>query len=153
MKILLVEDNEIKLNKISAFVKEMVTVLEMVEVRSYTAAVKKIRSDTFDLVILDMSLPTYERGGAESGGRTRTFGGKEVALRLQRKNRNTPFLVLTQFDGFQDGERYIDLENLGAILKKDCGKSYLGLIKYGAINNNWKNELRSIVESVGGLDV
>lgn len=139
-KLLLVEDNQHKRERVRAFLSEAWPDWEVIEAKSFTSACKKI-SETdvvFDLVLLDVSLPTYDKLGSESGGRFRTLGGSEVARKLVKKNPDTKILFLTQYEAFSERGNSHTLESLDQKLKLECAASYLGLVHYDSSRSAWK---------------
>ena len=84
-KVLLVEDDEDKREQIINFINKFED-YDLIEVRSYNSAVKAIRRGFFDLILLDMILPTFDVNVNESGGRTQAFGGELILAEMDRKN-------------------------------------------------------------------
>lgn len=70
MKILLVEDDEFKASDIVKILEDSVANATVIRAMSATSAMKAINSETFPLIVLDMSLPTFEMSGL--GGRRPT---------------------------------------------------------------------------------
>src|SRR4051794_38117306 len=97
MNILLVEDDEFKAADILKVLGESLPGAEIIRAMSVTSALKAIHSSSFFLIVLDMSLPTFEMTGPGGGGSPQGQGGLEV-LRLARRLQNSsPFIVVTQY--------------------------------------------------------
>lgn len=150
MKILIVEDNEIKLNKLKGCLLGHFPSVDISEVASYSSAVNILMSHSFDLVVLDMSLPSFDKKGLENGGRIRTFGGREIASQMKRRKIPTPFLIVTQYDGFTLGDKYLTIPELDEQLQAKYQDQFLGVIYFDAINNSWRNEITEIITGVIG---
>lgn len=144
-KILLIEDSDHKLSRIRGFAESLWDKMELHEARSFNSGCKCIDADDFDLIILDMSLPTYDRTPADSGGRFRTFGGREIARKVIRRKIQTKMVFITQYDSFSDRVRSLSLDNLNSELASECGSSYLGLVKYDSAKSSWKDELKKMM--------
>ena len=150
IRILFVEDNTHKREKIVAYLREISPGVHIVEAHSFASGCQRLLEQEYDLVLLDISLPTYDKGAGESGGRFRTFGGREIARKIVRSGKRTMILFITQYESFSDKQRWgaLALEQLGAELSEDCNEMYRGLIFYDSSKASWKDELRSAIESV-----
>ena len=97
MKALLVEDDEFKATDILKVLEERFAHDQVFRAMSVTSAMKAISTETFAVIVLDMSLPTFEMSGPGGGGSPQGQGGLEV-LRLARRLQNvSPFIVVTQY--------------------------------------------------------
>ena len=67
MRLLLVEDDEDKREQLLMFFDEHFT-FSVDEVRSFQSALKAIKTICYDLIILDMTIPTYDISPIEQGG-------------------------------------------------------------------------------------
>ncbi|MCQ8779993.1 response regulator, partial [Escherichia coli] len=77
LKVLLVEDEGPKQAHVVNFLGFLGEVSVNVA-RSVTSAMTCLEIETPDLLLLDMSLPTFDIGEGEAGGRPQGFGGIEV---------------------------------------------------------------------------
>lgn len=78
LKILLVEDEAPKSTHIATFLKSICPSVSIHLARSVNSACNFLENEHSDLVILDMSLPTFDVCDRETGGRPQGFGGIEV---------------------------------------------------------------------------
>ena len=147
MRILLVEDDDNKRVQISQFVQDVVPNVELVISRSLQSGIRQIRSQKMDLVLLDMTLPTYDVGPAESGGSTHAFGGREFLKELRRFKLSVPVIVVTQFETFGSGPEATTLKALDNDLKKDFPGIYSGSVYYHAAIESSKERLRVMISS------
>jgi DNA-binding response OmpR family regulator len=69
-KILIVEDNHFKLEKLKNFLETEYSDVDIEEKTSYNSASKEIALNyyNYDLILLDMSMQTYDITNEESGG-------------------------------------------------------------------------------------
>ena len=150
MNILVVEDDEFKRHNVERlllalrratpkFAKSIVSALQCLEAQR-----------DFDLIILDMSLPTYDVGPEEAGGRPQGFGGLTVFQHVEALDLSVPVVVLTQYATIGDGRDALDLEGLSAMLQADFPKLFLGIVYYSGGSDSWKEELIALI---GGVDV
>jgi CheY-like chemotaxis protein len=147
MNLLLVEDDEDKREQLLQFIREELK-SSVVEVRSFQSALKSIKEETFDLILLDMTIPTFDITPTDSGGRSQPFGGEMLLYEMLRRGIRTKAIVITQFDLFGKGEEQITLEDLNKRLSSKFKNNYLGFVQYSIKYTGWKNELLEKIKSL-----
>jgi CheY-like chemotaxis protein len=146
--LLLVEDSDHKRTRVAAFLAESFPNITVYEARSFNSASKKLESASYDFVLMDMSLPTYDRSASESGGRFRVLGGQELARKMVRRSMKTKIIFLTQFDAFSVENKSHTLESLDREVRAECGELYGGFIHFDSSKSSWKAQLERILGTV-----
>lgn len=144
MNILIVEDTEDKMRVIE---KSILNIWEdscFVEAMSYSDGIKRIYENKWDLILLDMSLPTYNITHTESGGIKKPIAGQEIIKRMHSRRINVPTIVITQFDIF--GETKISLESLNEEFREKYKHIWLGTVSYD--KPGWQNTLEVLLRSI-----
>lgn len=142
MKILIVEDNIYKRNKIVSFLKSIAKDIGIIdEASSYSSSIELINNNCYDLLILDMSIPSYDIKDKESGGRFRAFGGKDILKHLKRKKMLLPFIIITQYTTFSEHDDNITLDEIKKEIHCKFNDYYLNTIFYDTTSLLWKEEL------------
>lgn len=141
MKVLLVEDDENKRMQIVELVKTVRPGWEIVSARSYQSGLKLLLRDRFDLILLDMTIPTYDIGPEDDGGRPQPYGGRELLRQMGRRGLRSPVIVVTQFDRFGERGDALTLAELDADSRSEHGDIYWGSIYYNGAVDTWKGEL------------
>lgn len=152
MIVLLIEDDERKLSNIESFfgILEDITIVKCGSVNS---AVSLLRSSKYDLIVTDMSLPTFEIGPREKGGRPQGFGGREVMRQMKRIGIDTPVIVITQYATFDGPNEYMELEDLQNQLQKEHSGNYCGLVYYNSAFDKWKDELYELLSNIDSVHI
>lgn len=145
-KILLVEDNEYKRERVLNFLRELLPAATIEEARSFSTGCQLAESEPFDLVLMDISLPTYDRAGRESGGRFRSNGGREIARKIVRRGVSTSIVFLTQYESFSDRGSSLSLAELTEVLAQECGPNFAGLIYFDSTKSAWKSSLERMIK-------
>jgi CheY-like chemotaxis protein len=144
-RILFVEDDEPKLEQVLALLETFADI-EVLVAKSLNGACKRIDTEEFDLVILDMSLPTFDNGmTVGASGRQKTFGGREILMYLWENEKDMPVLVITQFKDFPGDEGPVNLPQLHAQLKSDFPGLYRDHIYFEHNNDAWKTTLTNLL--------
>jgi CheY-like chemotaxis protein len=147
MTLLLVEDDEFKAADIAKVLSESLPGTEVQRAMSVTSALRAMTNNIFRLVILDMSLPTFDLSGPGGGGSPQGQGGLEV-LRLARRLRNqSPFVIVTQYPDIElDGED-IPLSVARRALQSRFGTNVKACILYEFDGDAWRAPLRECLRT------
>ncbi|KPF52046.1 hypothetical protein IP65_17780 [Novosphingobium sp. AAP1] len=148
MSILLVEDEAPKRKNIRSLLEQMDLLGLVSEACSVGSAIRSLRSSSFDLILLDMSLPTFDIVAGESGGRAQGFGGVEVLRYMDRFKLPTAVIVVTAYPAFSQGDKEIDLTELGKNLEAQHPKIFRGIVFYNSMFSTWRDELKTKIEEV-----
>jgi CheY-like chemotaxis protein len=141
MKILLVEDDQNKRDRISALVATTLPKATLVSALSYRSAVEKIVNEPWDFLLLDMTLPTYDITEHEDGFQTEAFAGTNVLREMKRRQINIPTVVVTQFETLGEGAEKMSLSQLQKVLEAEYPVTYLGTIFYAPGESTWMPKL------------
>lgn len=145
--ILLVEDEAYKREHISALVKEAF-VCEIEAVRSVKSALDFIEEVLPTLMILDMSLPTYEIVDRERGGRPQGYGGREVLRFMEMEDFFVPTIVITGYDAFPDSGGSVGLETLTEELCEEFPVNLKAVLRYDSTSSGWRTELLNVISKL-----
>jgi len=144
MNILIIEDNLLKRGKIEAFLSARYDA-RMSCAGSYNTGLKMAVAGGFDFMILDMSMPTFDRTEVTHGGRFRTLGGHEIAVRLAKIKALIPFVVLTGYRDFSVNSKSLSVEQIDVSLRS-VGTLYRGCILFDAADSVWQDNLSEIID-------
>lgn len=140
--ILLVEDEDPKLQHISRFIRELDSPVILSTARSVNSAMDEIDTQFPDLLLLDMSLPTFEIKDRESGGRPQGFGGIEILRQLAMSGRLCQAIVITGYEAFpSENDDPVDITQLNEKLSTEFPNMFRGLLHYNSTYDEWKQTL------------
>jgi len=140
MNVLLIEDNDLKKEKVLSFIIDSFPEMLVETTSSYNTGMTLALEKAYDIIILDMSIPTYEKTENNRGGRFRVFGGREIAQRLKKLNKLPPFIVLTGYKDFKNDVEKITFEQLAEMMSL-IDENFLGMIHYESASSKWKSEM------------
>ena len=143
MKILLVEDEYPKRQNILNFLKGLKLDLEISFANSANSALDSIDIEIPDLMILDMSLPTFDINDHDNGGTPRGFGGEDVLRILLIQEIVCKTIVVTGYESFlKDDGLSLDIDKLKQSLQFEFPEYILDVIHYNSTNDSWKTSLK-----------
>lgn len=143
IKILLIEDNEIKSEAIRNFLNESFEDICIDVARSYNSGVDHAMSNRYTLILLDMTIPNFDVTDTETGGETLKNGGEIIVEELMDEKIEFDCTVITQYETFNNET----LSTIDERLKSLCGKHYHGCIKYDSYNDVWKELLKTNIQN------
>jgi CheY-like chemotaxis protein len=144
MKVLLVEDDEDKREQLREFLSSELSA-EVIEARSRQSGIHALLKDSFDLILLDMSMPTFDITPTEDGGRPQAYAGRDILHQMDRYAITTKVVVVTQFDRFGQSEDEITLPELDKQLEVAFPDNYLGAVYYNVGYAGWQESLRILL--------
>jgi DNA-binding NtrC family response regulator len=145
MNILVVEDDENKRARLLDFFRERMGESNIKWAQSYHSASDVIDNAPLDLVILDMTIPTFDISVEEPGGRPQPYGGRDLLEAMDVADVAARAIVVTQFDHFGDQEDAMTLEELDRQLRTDYPNRYLGSVFYDSAREGWKESLAVLI--------
>ena len=149
MRILLVEDDENKRLQITSFLRERYSSImasdELICRASYRSGLKACIDENFDLLLLDMTMSTFDHSATEAGGRPRHFAGRDILRELKRRKRLLPTIVCTGFDVIGEGTERRTLAALTDELHDQFKGVFLGTVYYTPSERSWRVDLETIL--------
>lgn len=148
ISVILIEDDSKKIEDIRDFLTKDLLINNLVVKESYQSGIKEIIKTDYDLLLLDMSIPTFDKSPQESGGHYEKFGGYKVLREIVRKNRSLKTILITMFDDFGESDSSITLHQIDESLHRAFPSIYQGSVFYNSKENKWKEDLRHILDKI-----
>lgn len=148
MKILLIEDDEGKLREIESFLQSAFSGVEVLVAKSFDSGLRKAISDaaTTDIVLLDMSMPSYDVSFREPmGGVPEGFAGRDLLAQMKLRSISTPTIVVTMFDSFGERPNKISLDQLKKDLAQNYSPPFQDLVYYNSRQEGWRPALKESI--------
>jgi CheY-like chemotaxis protein len=142
MRILLVEDDEFKATDILKVLTDSLPSATVERAMSVTSALRAIDGNSFSLVILDMSLPTFELTGPGGGGSPQGQGGLEVLRLARRLGNSSPFIVVTQYPDIEIDGLDVPLSAASKALRSRFEIDVKVCLLYEFDGDAWRDPLR-----------
>ena len=102
MRILIVEDNQKKLDKLKEYISKEFPDYEITDRQSYNSATKEIvlNYKNYDLMLLDMSMQTYDISEDEMGGEPEPLAGTKILSQMYLREITVKVIVVTMYENF-----------------------------------------------------
>ncbi|WP_267106023.1 hypothetical protein [Xanthomonas sacchari] len=118
---------------------------------SFQSGLKAIEQNLPDLIILDMTLPTFDRKPNARDGRARPLGGYELMRKMSLKSINSKVIVVTQLESFGDGDDEVSFNDLINICARDFPKIFIGGVYFDQAGLEWEVALYEKIKNLEGL--
>ncbi len=144
MNILIIEDDELKHTHLEKFTQTLLPDAQFVWRKSYQSGLQEVLANSYDLILLDMSMHIYEKTAQESGGSFEPYAGRMILSEIDINEVSTKVIVVTGYDVYNDGKT---LNALKEELRKEFGEFYLDIVYFIGSDDKWKNELRILINN------
>ena len=116
---------------------------------SYHSGMRALLENSYDFLLLDMSMPMYDVTTQDTGGRPLPLAGRDILYKMRWKHVKTKVIVITQYEEFEG----IPLAQLDSDLQSEFSEVYLGSVYYNTTHAGWKERLCSILDVIKSSEV
>lgn len=145
MLIYIVEDDFLKANRLKAFLNENIANIDCRIHGSFQSGLRAIQQATPDLVVLDMTLPTFDRAGSDREGRLRPLGGYDLMRKLVHHAVKVSVIVVTQLETFGEGADQVTFSELVDRCARDFPDIFRGAVYFRQSGSAWQHELLKLI--------
>lgn len=148
MQILLIEDDGFKEKSLTDFLVSFITGACITSAPSLVDAIEAIDKKTYDLILIDMAIPSHpiiSGGGAPISLLT---GGLEVLLELASLDRPDPCVIITQYPDIEISGSFYHVDNASVEIKASLGCDVLDCIQYSEDSGDWKIKLSAVINKL-----
>lgn len=146
-QVLVIEDDQFKLDAVVR-VLEAEGNFEIHHAQSVQGALARIGQSEFDLLILDMALPSHSVVAGESPPTSMLSGGLEVIMELSYLKRTDALVVLTQYPELEIEGELLPIRSAEEKLRTMFGTYIRGVILYEHQDAGWVDKLRALLRGV-----
>ena len=104
--------------------------------------------DLYDFLILDMTIPLWEKGSNDLGGNYEQFGGEKILREMKRRKLFLPTILFTMFDIFPTKDGNITFNEVNSVFEKDFSEFYIGAVFYNANEDNWQLDMKTLISKI-----
>src|SRR5690606_24217171 len=142
MLIYIVEDSALKAGKIQSFLTQKFTDLHKSEVfSSYQSGLRAIQNRAPDILLLDMTLPNFDRAIHSREGRVRPLGGYDLMRKLQLKELICKVIVVTQLESFGEGDEEISFDEITSRCSIEFPNLFIDSVYFDQSGVKWQIKL------------
>jgi len=147
MNVLIVEDDPHKLSQLKREVVEIDKSALIEIAMSLQEATTILSGSKFDVVLLDMAIPSHGGDAAATDVYSQPVGGLDVLLYLATSARSERVIVLTQYPTVEYNQRHVPLRKVRDVLHGD-DVTNLESVVFFSEDGAWKGRLRTFLKGV-----
>lgn len=146
-RLLIIEDNDSKLNRLCQFCTKYLVDYFVSDKRSYNSALSEVvhNGKNYDLILLDVSMNTYDISPEESDGEQEPLAGSNILRFMKLRKIFVPVIVVTMYESFVDG---IKIDKLDEGFREKYPEFYKGYVYYSLRNEDWITHLKDLIEKL-----
>lgn len=144
MKILIVEDDPPKLTNLKHQVHRLIDDYSLSCAGSLQEAMEAVSTSEFDLVLLDMAIPSHPSGPGSVDTYSQPVGGLDVLMYLSFSDSTTKVIIVTQYPNVEYNNKPVLLRNLQAELSLDGIDNVIGVVFFSE-DSSWISPLEKII--------
>lgn len=143
-QLLIIEDNDSKLNRLRQFCEENLKDYDIEDRRSYNSALSEVmhNGNRYNLILLDVSMNTYDISPEESDGEQEPLAGSNILRFMKLRKIKVPTIVVTMYESFVDG---IKIDKLDEGFREKYPEFYKGFVYYSLRNEDWITHLKELI--------
>ncbi|MGO2419012.1 MAG: response regulator [Vibrio casei] len=146
--ILIIEDDSFKADSLSYYFEKQEKSYNISLVGSLSEATEIVNEREFDLILVDMAIPSHPSVAGGGSPTSLLTGGIDVLLELNYLNRSDPCVVVTQYPDIKIADIYYSLQEAPNVLKSELGCEVIACIEFKEDNNTWESTLNEIVNKI-----
>jgi len=143
MKVLVIEDGVSKIQS----ARQILRTHEVEVAMSVNTAKLLMRKNIYDLIIIDMNLPTFEMDSGEAG-RIQHDGGIRLIQYAKVHQKDAKCILFTQYDSLKVDGDIVSLGDITNHLLEKYPTNFLGSVLYKTETDKWINEFEDILEGM-----
>lgn len=144
MDILIIEDDDYKLESLKNFALTELGCLNICVSESLKEALESIAKNAFDLIFVDMAIPSHPKIAGQGTPVSFNTGGLEVIMELAAMGRSDPCIIITQYPDIEISGEYIPIGSVKTKLPQLLECDVVACILYEEDSDSWELELKEI---------
>lgn len=152
MDILIIEDDDFKSRSLRDFIHDKISSAKTKDSTSLVEAITEINRKEYDLVLVDMAIPSHPTNRGEGAPMSLLTGGLDILLEIQALDRNDPCIIITQYHEIEISGELYPLDDASKAIKDMLECDVLGCIEYSEDHSEWKAKLESVLQENEYLD-
>jgi CheY-like chemotaxis protein len=149
VNVLIIEDDPQKAERVESVVKAAAPNATIDVCRSYQSGLRFFEGDKqVNLVILDVSLPTFDPEPGARHGRPRPLGGYDIMRKMKRMKKTPAVVILTALENFGSPTQQFSFEQLSQKCAEEFPSNFRGAIYYSQSRTSWRDQLTDVIRAV-----
>lgn len=149
MKILLVEDDGYKQDRLEGLIRSCDPSPCITVAVSVRDAVQALERELFDHIFLDIALPSHTERKGGGGSLPMPSGGVEVLLELSYQDRSEPVTIITQYNEIEFDRCVYPVACAKQILSRELNVNIEEVVQYRRDERDWEERAMKGIKTDG----
>ena len=145
MEILVIEDDEHKFSEMESLIRNCAPQSRICRSLSLVEARKSIRDHLYDLVIIDMAIPSHTPEKGEGAPISLLNGGIDIVLEISLSQRDDRCVIVTQYPDIEISGDFFPVNAARSELARKLQCEVEACIYYEHNSEAWKGELKKLI--------
>ncbi|MDO8729421.1 MAG: response regulator [bacterium] len=146
--VLIIEDDSFKSDNLATFLKANIGNANISLASDVASGVSAVERKIFDLIIIDMALPSHPVVSGGGAPMSLLSGGLEILFELRSLDRTDFCIIVTQYPEVEISGNYFPVEKAAAAIKTHFDCDVGACIEYAEASNAWKFELINLIKNI-----
>lgn len=148
ISVLIVEDDSFKRDALESMVSSAITGVNVHCVSDVASAVTAVNNAKFDVIILDMSLPSHPVVSGGGAPMSLLTGGLEILFELSSLQRDDKCIIVTQYPDIEIAGKFFPLNSAVDAIKEYFACDAIACLLYTEDSSEWKEKLSGLLKSL-----
>lgn len=144
--VLIIEDDSFKMDTLVSLVRSEIINVSVHCVSDVASAVSAVDKEKFDLIIIDMALPSHPVISGGGSPMSLLTGGLEVLFELSSLERNDNCIIVTQYYDIEIAGQFFPVSEAAAAIKQYYACEVVACLQYSEEMSEWKNILSGLLK-------
>lgn len=145
---LIIEDDQHKLDDFCGLLTHLHPKILIASAKSVQEAIEKLDLQKFDLVVLDMALPSHDLLPGMGSPMSLLSGGMEIVYEFDHQERLEPVIIVTQHPEIEIDSELIKIGRARRELLERYKVNLLDCIHYEVGGLSWKEKFRKAIQNL-----
>ncbi|WP_311064977.1 hypothetical protein [Halomonas sp. DWK9] len=148
MKVFIIEDDDFKSKSLNDFFVGKFREVSITNSTSLVDAISNINDHVYDLILVDMAIPSHPIRPGEGAPMSLLTGGLDVLLELKALNRSDPCIIVTQYYEIEICGELYSMHSASDAIKDLLDCEVLGCVGYMEGSNDWQVKINELLEKI-----
>jgi CheY-like chemotaxis protein len=146
MNLLLVEDDSYKREHIKFLLESYLGNVNIYLAASVNQAYRFLEEVSYEIVVLDMSLPNFSTELDPTGGIPVNYGGEDIIDYINKLGLKCKVIFISQYANFKEDTNEVGISEISLKIQLLYAENYLGFVYYNAASDLWKKDLIKFID-------
>lgn len=148
LNVLIIEDDSFKMDTLVALVRSDIINTNVRCVADVATAVAAVDQAAFDLIILDMALPSHPAILGGGSPMSLLTGGLEILLELSSLQRHDNCIIVTQYPEIEIAGKFFPVDCAAKAIMEYFSCEVIACLQYSEDSSEWKKRLSELLRSL-----